>query len=608
MNKREWKSLFLIMKDLWADNKVIFVSLVTEAVMVAAKPYISIILTGKLVDAVYAGGSFEVILQYVLLALGALAMCAIISGICNKYFHQYLEYMQETQNGPMNKKGLGMDYEYLEDMNVHDMRERATCSGWSFGLIGSTLSGFSKITTGITSILIAMGIVLPMFFQMETEQYSWVNSWYVSALFFAVMAVLIWVSYKISIHYSGKYGDLMKERAPEENKRKYYMDVLANGESQKDLRIYQQEKLYNEESRILVANEKKIADKGTHFEIQKGNASKIVSVLLCFLVYAFAGVKASLGVITVGSVVTYTASILRVTEAVGTLAQRMGWLKRNTAFASDYLEFMSLEKRKYQGTIPMEKRRDNKFKVEFENVSFKYPGSDQYVIKDLNLSFVIGEKMAIVGKNGSGKTTFIKLLCRLYDVTEGCIKVNGIDIRKYDYEEYCRLFAVVFQDFKMFAFPLGENIAASDKVDEARAIDALKRAGLGERLESLEEGLDTYVGKEYDESGVNFSGGEKQKMAIARAIYKDAPFVIMDEPTAALDPQSECEVFEGFDKMVGKKTAIYISHRLASCRFCEDILVFDKGQVVQRGSHEELEQQDGLYRELWTAQAQYYQE
>ena len=158
----------------------------------------------------------------------------------------------------------------------------------------------------------------------------------------------------------------------------------------------------------------------------------------------------------------------------------------------------------------------------------------------------------------------------------------------------------------MFDFPVGENMACSTQVDEAKAMDALERAGLGDRMKTLPEGLQTYVGKGFDENGVNFSGGEKQKMAIARAIYKDAPFVIMDEPTAALDPEAECEVFAGFDKMVGKKTAIYISHRLASCRFCEDILVFDQGKVVQRGSHEELEQEEGLYRELWNAQAQYY--
>ncbi len=313
-----------------------------------------------------------------------------------------------------------------------------------------------------------------------------------------------------------------------------------------------------------------------------------------------------MGIISIGNVVTYAASILKFTDAVGRMAILLNRLKGYAVFAGDYVEYMNLPQRKHEGAIPVEKRRDGKFSVEFDHVSFRYPGSETYVLKDLNLKFEIGEKMAIVGKNGSGKTTFIKLLCRLYDVTEGCIKVNGIDIRKYDYAEYCDLFAVVFQDFQVFSFPLGENVASGSDVDAKRAEEALERAGLGDRYRRLPEGLRTSIGKEFEENGVTFSGGEKQKTAIARAIYKDAPFVIMDEPTAALDPESECEVYAGFDKMVGNKTSIYISHRLASCRFCQDILVFDQGKVIQRGSHEELEHQTGLYRELWEAQAQYY--
>ena len=313
-----------------------------------------------------------------------------------------------------------------------------------------------------------------------------------------------------------------------------------------------------------------------------------------------------MGIISIGSVVTYSASIIRLTNQIGQMTYRLNRMKTQASVAGDYVEYMSLSQHKQEGTVPVEKRQDDRFTVEFDHVSFKYPGTDMYVIKDLSLRFDIGEKMAIVGKNGSGKTTFIKLLCRLYDVTEGAIKVNGIDIRQYDYGEYCDLFAVVFQDFQVFSFPLGENLAAGDAVEKERAVDALARAGLGDRFQELPLGLDTSVGKEFEDTGITFSGGEKQKIAIARAIYKNAPFVIMDEPTAALDPESECEVYAGFDKMVGHKTALYISHRLASCRFCEDILVFDKGRVVQRGSHEELEQQEGLYRELWNAQAQYY--
>lgn len=312
------------------------------------------------------------------------------------------------------------------------------------------------------------------------------------------------------------------------------------------------------------------------------------------------------GLISVGGVVTYASSILLFTGSMGRMVHLMSRLKGNAVLTADYVEYMGLPQRKHEGTIPVEKRRDDRFTVEFDHVSFRYPGSETYVIKDLCLKFEIGERMAIVGRNGSGKTTFIKLLCRLYDVTEGCVRVNGIDIRKYDYAEYSNLFAVVFQDFQVFDFSLGENVAAGAEVEETRAADALERAGMGERFHALPGGLRTCIGKEFEESGVTFSGGEKQKIAIARAIYKNAPFVIMDEPTAALDPESECEVYAGFDRMVGRKTAIYISHRLASCRFCQDILVFDEGRVVQRGRHEDLERQEGLYRELWEAQAQYY--
>ena len=250
--------------------------------------------------------------------------------------------------------------------------------------------------------------------------------------------------------------------------------------------------------------------------------------------------------------------------------------------------------------------------MEFDHVSFRYPGSEEEVLRDLNLSFDTGRKLAIVGKNGSGKTTFIKLLCRLYEPAQGCIRVNGTDIREYDADAYNDLLAVVFQDFRIFSFEVGENIAGSAEPDEKRVWDALDRAGLTDRAQMMERGLHTFVGKEYDESGVNFSGGERQKMAIARAIYKDAPFVIMDEPTAALDPVSEYEVYAGFDQMIGGKkngsgkAALYISHRLASCRFCQDILVFDGGRVIQRGSHEQLIGEEGLYRQMWDAQAQYY--
>ena len=261
---------------------------------------------------------------------------------------------------------------------------------------------------------------------------------------------------------------------------------------------------------------------------------------------------------------------------------------------------------KYDGTLPIEKRLDNDYELEFKNVSFHYPNNDDLVLKNITAKIHVGRKMAIVGRNGSGKSTFIKLLCRLYDPTEGEILLNGIDIKKYDYDEYRRIFGVVFQDFQLFSFSVAQNVAAGNNYDREKVREALGQAGLRERVEGMENGIETVIYKQEDE-GVEISGGEAQKIAIARALYKDAPVVILDEPTAALDPVSELEIYERFDGMVKEKTAIYISHRMSSCRFCENILVFEGGNIVQMGSHQDLAGQDGLYASLWRAQAQYYQ-
>ena len=246
------------------------------------------------------------------------------------------------------------------------------------------------------------------------------------------------------------------------------------------------------------------------------------------------------------------------------------------------------------------------YTLELRDVSFRYPNTETWALRHVNMKFQVGSRLAVVGENGSGKTTFIKLLCRLYDPTQGEILLNGIDIRKYSYRQYIDLFSVVFQDFQLLAFPLGQNVAAAVEVDKGRAASCLEMAGFGKRLAALPQGLETPLYKEFDESGVQVSGGEAQKIALARALYKDAPFVVLDEPTAALDPVAEMEVYENFDKIVGDKTAVYISHRLSSCRFCDDIAVFDHGHIVQQGSHDTLVEAPGKYQELWHAQAQYY--
>ncbi|MCD8145352.1 MAG: ABC transporter ATP-binding protein/permease [Oscillospiraceae bacterium] len=284
-------------------------------------------------------------------------------------------------------------------------------------------------------------------------------------------------------------------------------------------------------------------------------------------------------------------------------------MRANATFLEPYFDLLDTPNNMYQGSLTTEKRNDRQYEVEFRDVSFRYPGSDTYALRHVNMKFRVGSHLAVVGMNGSGKTTFIKLLCRLYDPTEGEILLNGIDIRKYRYHEYMDIFSVVFQDFKLLALPLGQNVAGTVDYDQSRVLDSLEKAGFSDRLAELSKGLDTSLYKELDAEGVEVSGGEAQKIAIARALYKDAPFIILDEPTAALDPMAEAEIYSRFNDIAGDKTAIYISHRLSSCKFCDEIAVFDHGQVIQKGTHESLvADEGGKYYELWNAQAQYYTE
>jgi ATP-binding cassette subfamily C protein len=250
------------------------------------------------------------------------------------------------------------------------------------------------------------------------------------------------------------------------------------------------------------------------------------------------------------------------------------------------------------------------YEIEFRNVSFRYPGSNVDIYKKLNLKIPRGQRLAIVGHNGAGKTTFVKLLCRLYDVTEGEILLNGINIKYFKKEEYLRLFSAVFQEVKILAFSAGENVALEEQedIDEERLKQSLEQAGISEKIAALAKGSKTSLLKFLDDEGVELSGGENQKISIARALYKNGPIMVLDEPTAALDALAEYNTYLNFNQMVGQKTAIYISHRLASTIFCDTIAMFEQGEIIEYGSHTELLAKQGKYWDMYETQAKYYKE
>jgi ATP-binding cassette subfamily B protein len=383
--------------------------------------------------------------------------------------------------------------------------------------------------------------------------------------------------------------------------RYYLAEYIRPSGAAMDIRIFRQKNLI-----VSVAERLGFARNITLFSkiAAASDVDAFVNGLIGGAAYIIIGLKALGGAIGIGQVTQYVGAITTFTNSLSAFVNSMRTLMENTRFLLKLYDFLDLPAVKYQGTLTTEKRTDNDYDFEFHNVSFKYPGSDTYALRNLNLRLRIGQKMAVVGMNGSGKSTMIKLLCRLYDPTEGEITLNGIDVRKYDLREYMDLFAVAFQDFKLTAFPLGENVAANAEYDAVRVREKLREVGFINDMP-----LDTPLYKNFDADGVQVSGGEAQKIALARVLYRDSPLIILDEPTAALDPLAESEIYSRFDGIVNGKTAIFISHRLSSCRFCDDIAVFDEGRLIQRGSHDTLlEDEDGKYYELWNAQAQWYDE
>ena len=403
--------------------------------------------------------------------------------------------------------------------------------------------------------------------------------------------------YKRQIEEEGRWGNRLWA---------FLMGVCRDDKKALDVRMYDQFEFLKDHAAVSMPAFER-ARKGKFGILNAtGNAA---SALLMGLAYLFVCLKAYGGAFGLGAVTQYVGAATNFFVGIGGLFTAVGDCRFNAPYLKTLYDYLDLPNKMYKGSLTTEKRSDRQYTVEFLDVSFRYPGSEQYALRHLSMTFKVGERLAVVGMNGSGKTTFIKLLCRLYDPTEGVILLNGIDIRKYRYDEYMDIFSVVFQDFKLFALPLGQNVATAQHYDVARAADCLQKAGFSDRLARMPKGLDTCLYKDLDEDGVTISGGEAQKIAIARALYKDAPFIVLDEPTAALDPVAEAEIYAKFNEIAGDKTAIYISHRLSACKFCDEIAVFDHGEVVQQGTHEELlGEPDGKYYELWNAQAQYYTE
>lgn len=422
-----------------------------------------------------------------------------------------------------------------------------------------------------------------------------------------LFALGLWLQRTIYRKYMKDYRRFLKQHAAVESVFSYYILEVCGAADKYG--IYQN---YNMLPMLSKTVKRRIKEIFHIFVSQAGAGIKaqvlgsgVFSVIIFLTAYALAGAKALAAAIPLSALITYAQAFIQLNSSAASLNERVMHLNNSFRYFNDIKIFAELGNLLDTGSLPVEKRRDHQLTLELEHVSFRYPGTDKDVLKDISLSLDMNRRHALVGPNGAGKSSLIYLLTRLYHPTEGRILLNGIDIRKYDYEEYLSLFSVVFQDFRLFALPLGENVAARQDYDEAKVLNSLARAGfLSEKERTPESLLEPVIDMKSGEA--HFSGGEQQKIAIARALYKDGSFVILDEPTAALDPKSEAEIYEQLQNLIEDKTTIFISHRMSSCRLCEDIIVLDEGEIAERGTHESLLARRGLYASMWEAQAGYY--
>lgn len=533
------------------------------------------------------------------------AMCVVI-----KFYFYGGSMIWEDANHELNKKLMSMDYEYMESETIQNKRRdidnMAREHGCGLNMLFWTATPFvERLLQLVVAGIITVQLFVKCLTAYKTQEWKGIL---IVLSFVAFLIIFLYVNQRMTQKIQAKINKSVEERLPYTRKYDFYVDeYIGREECGKTVRLFNQQSLLSETLNEIFKKVSKLLSRQTILEARMNQWAEGINVLISGMIYLLLGIMALKRVISVGSICLYAGCITNFLWHFQKWNQQVSLLKMNTKYVKQYLDFMDIKNKKYEGTLPVEKRDDDKFMIEFENVSFHYPGSEKNVLENFSIRFNIGERLAVVGRNGSGKTTFIKLLCRLYDPTEGRILLNGIDIKKYDYKEYLSLFSVVFQDFQIPAFTLGKAVAASQEYDGEHVNDAVKKAGLSSLAARMPYGNETYLTKEFDKTGVNISGGEAQKLAIARALYHDTPFVILDEPTAALDPIAEYEVYAKFDELIGTKTAVYISHRLSSCQFCNDILVIDDGKAVQRGSHEKLIDEEGLYAKLWKIQAKYYQ-
>ncbi len=618
-----------------------------RSLLVAVMPFATAAVTAGILDRLMEGQKEERLVMACMLGVGLLFACSIWKNYEDCRIAVGYRRLFDSSEISLTDKAYRLPYELLEAEETRRLRDEI--SG-NIHLSGAGMASLYWDMDVLWTNLISAGIAIVI-----SGYYGWRMIFQESraggisvgtAVLVPCLGLLVAFCVFLSCRMTGKrfdaaFGFFQKGAESARYGDYYHMQYLQDEDAAMDARIYQQEELIVRECQTKCYEHQARAKEEDYSAMNRYDGIKIGSSCICgCMVYLFVGYQAGRGLIGCGSIVMLYAAVTWMIDSMARTAEIVTDLRNNNVHLLRYFRFLDLpEEQGMDGEVAQEKDKKGKQKIskrdsrkiegeagqerikeagkrqgekrergiEIRDVTFQYPGSTAFALRHVCLRIDPGERIAIVGENGSGKTTLIKLLCRLYHPNEGQILVDGSNIQAYPYDQYMEYVSTVFQDYTLFAFTVAENVAGTQDYDEEKVCEALAKVGLLEKVKQYPKGIRQPLFHDFDLEGTDLSGGEAQKLAIARAIYRDTQIMILDEPTAALDPYAEYEIYESLRRAMEGRTMIFISHRLSSCRMCDRIVVMHQGEVVQCGTHEELlAHKNGKYHALWEAQAQYY--
>lgn len=576
-----------ILRFVWKDGKSFIFLTVFTAILNSLFLLVNTIFPGLMINELTGNRDITILTVYVSIVIFTPLLQQLLYTAINRVTTKQRIYLNTDIIKNFYAHTTRMDYEFIESPEVQVKQRRALDAlDSSFGVVtnlSGLLSAFLSFVA-ISSLIISLNPLIIV----------------------AILAV-VYLNSIITKRIDEKSHIISIEIDKNGNKLWAATFMLENIRYAKEIRLFNLREMFID----FFVKVKNISN-GLQYQlhIDRSNANLLqaaVGTMKDVTIYVYLiwlVIKKGLGI---GNMTIYISAANQFSSNLSGLVNSYLNLAKNSLQIQELIDFMNLPLRQYEsGNITPIFDKDSI--IEFKNVSFKYPGSERYALENLSITLRGDEKLCIVGENGAGKSTFIKLLTRLYFPTEGEILLNGRNINEYDFQKYQRLFAPVFQDFAKYYITLGENIVLSDKFDQEKLADVCINSGLSDLVAKLPKGYDTHVDKWIDPEGFEPSGGENQRIAIARACYHGGNIFLLDEPTAALDPIAEYEIYTQFNDMITDKCAVLITHRLSAVQLADKVAVFDNGHVAEYGTHNELYAKGGLYTEMFDKQAHFYRD